>query len=93
MALWMTSLLIGALLPYRFNVFVLLPTILVGWMFVAATAMAQGAGLWWALFSMIVTALGLQIGYLCGIAILHMIATRRASSAGEAWPNPPQSVG
>jgi hypothetical protein len=82
MALFLSSLLIGAILPYRFNVLVLLPTIFAAWGFVFLTTV----GFWWILLAMLLTAAGLQLGYLCGMAFLH-VAGGRLSSVARAWLN------
>jgi hypothetical protein len=88
------GLLVGTFLAQRFKVLVLAPVILL-----FAVILAFGAGIaradagWTVGLTAAVTIVGLQIGYLLGIGIRHLIVAARASrlraaSLGGSLPGP-----
>jgi hypothetical protein len=79
MALATISFLLGAALAWRFNVFVLIPTIAVSLVIIAAAGLGHGEGAWTIVGAMIGSALCLQLGYLGGTVL-------RGVTAGAATP-------
>jgi hypothetical protein len=83
MVLIVISILFGAVLAWRVTVFVLIPTVTLGWVFVVAAGVAQGDDIWSIAIAMVLSATGLQMGYLGGTAVLFAIdaphTTRKAS--------------
>jgi len=67
--------LVGAVLGSRFRVMVLVPTIAVSLLVIAATNAAIGAGLWMAAIEVVIAIIAVQLGYLSGAAIRLFLAT------------------
>lgn len=63
------SLIVGVALGTRFNVLIVGLAIFVDLSVIAGTGAALGFGIWSNVFLMALSATGLQIGYLVGIAI------------------------
>lgn len=85
------GLLVGMLLAQRFKVLVLAPVILLTLIFAIGAGIARADAVWVAGSTAAVTIVGLQIGYLLGIGIRHLIvlarATRlRTASLGSSLP-------
>ena len=60
------SVLAGMAVGLRFKVFMNLPVIVVAILSTAAIAVAQGEQSWAILSAVVLSAIGVQIGYLCG---------------------------
>ncbi len=85
------GLLVGMLLAQRFKVLVLVPVILLTLVFAIGAGIARADGVWAVGSTAAVTIVGLQIGYLLGIGIRHLIVLARASclrtaSLGSSLP-------
>ena len=87
MALATITFLLGAALAWRFNVFVLIPTIAVSLAVIAAAGIAHGEGAWAIAGAMIGAAVCLQIGYLGG-TVLHSITAGAAAPLREPTKAP-----
>lgn len=72
------SLLIGSLIGGRFRIFILPPTIVLGAAIIGAVSAWQGEGPAHTVVTILVFAMVLQLGYLCG-AILASAQRRIAS--------------
>jgi hypothetical protein len=59
----------ATMLAFRFNVFILLPTILLAWMLVLVSGIVIGSSGASIAMHMVLTAVILQIGYLAGILV------------------------
>ena len=60
----------GTALAFRFNVLILLPTILFGWMLVLVSGIMAGASGSSIAFRMALVTIVLQVGYLAGIVLI-----------------------
>jgi hypothetical protein len=60
------SVFAGMAIGLRFRIFMVAPAILVAGLSTAAIALAHDAHFWPVMTSVILSAIGLQIGYLCG---------------------------
>jgi hydrogenase/urease accessory protein HupE len=69
-----TALFIGAMVGLRFNVFVLVPAVVIGSVAILGIGMAHSNNLWLSLLAMVVAITALQIGYLVGAVIYVVIA-------------------
>jgi hypothetical protein len=73
------GLLVGTLLAQRSKVLVLAPVILLTLILAFGAAIARADAVWTVGLTAAVTIVGLQIGYLLGIGIRHLIIVTRAS--------------
>lgn len=78
------SLIVGAALGQRQTVFILIPAIACTLVVIAACSMAAGLELWMTGLTLMLTVIGLQLGYLAGAAIQVVAARYRLFPAGEA---------
>jgi hypothetical protein len=67
------SILFGAVLAWRFTVFVLIPAVALDLAVVVAAAVARGDDVWSIALAMVLSATGLQMGYLGGTGVLFAI--------------------
>jgi hypothetical protein len=88
MILLIISMLIGAVLGMRFKVLVLFPGIFFSSMLLAAAAVANGSTLWSAVLSMVLSATGLQIGFLGGVATRFVVAAARTPRPSDVAKRP-----
>jgi hypothetical protein len=72
------SLLVGMFLGQRFKVLVLAPVILLTLILAIGAGIARVDAVWALGLTAAVTIVGLQIGYLLGIGIRHLIVVARA---------------
>lgn len=85
------SVLAGMAIGLRFKVLMVLPAMLVTALSTGAITIAQGEHLWSILLAIVLSAIGVQIGYLCGtfaysIREAHAPDTAPASTASaEAY--------
>jgi hypothetical protein len=78
------SILVGAVLAWRFTAFVLIPAVALDLAFVVAAGVAQGNDVWSTVLVMVLSAVGLQLGYLAGTATLHAFAFARTYNSALA---------
>jgi hypothetical protein len=84
------SILVGAVLGLRFNLFILVPTIGLALTMVAVTDMARGDGAWSVVATMVVVITFLQLGYIGRSVLAPAIDHDRASMPTLAGrPDPP----
>jgi hypothetical protein len=76
---------LGAIvLAFRFNVLMLVPTMLLAWMFVLAVGMVTASSGSSILLKMVLVAVALQIGYLAGFVFKWgLLASRRGIWSGK----------
>jgi hypothetical protein len=81
------SLLVGVALAQRFKVLVLVPAIMITLLFALVSGLARGDVNWTAaaLIAVIII-VGLQIGYLLGIGVRHLLLLGRAHRLRAASP-------
>jgi hypothetical protein len=73
------SLLVGAALAQRFKVLVLLPAIMIALLFAFISRLVRADTGWTATTLIAITiVVGLQIGYLLGIGVRHLLLLARA---------------
>jgi hypothetical protein len=72
------SLVAGLLLGWRFKVMALIPAILMVLILVLATGGARNP-VWWTVVLGTAAVTSLQIGYLAGVCLLHILAAARSS--------------
>src|ERR1700726_4558328 len=74
----------GIVLAFRFNVIILLPAVLIGWMMVLVNGVVtanSGASI---AFQMVLVAVALQLGYVAGIVLKWaVLASRRRHESGK----------
>jgi|ERR1700694_1226756 len=78
----MVSLLVGAVLGQRFQVIVLVPAVAIALVLAIGTGVTHGDTGWSIVLMAAAAATSVQIGYLIGIGIFHVLAaalTRRSS--------------
>ena len=76
------------MLAFRFNIFILLPAILLGWMMVLVNGVLTGSSGASIAFHLVLVAIVLQVGYLAGILLKWaLLASRRRS-----WSDKPAAV-
>ena len=81
------SLLVGVALAQRFKVLVLVPAIMITLLFALVSGLARGDVNWTAAALIAVTIIvGLQIGYLLGIGVRHLLLLGRAHRLRAASP-------
>lgn len=73
------SFLLGAVLGHRFKVLVLCPTIVVGAAVAVAVGIARAEDVWLIVLTVILISVCLQIGYLCGTAVVSLAVASRAT--------------
>ena len=79
MTLMLICPLLGAVLGQRFKVLVLIPAMMVVLPLVAAAGLLRGPPYGGIAIALIVSAVSLQLGYLAGIALRHLLVLLRAS--------------
>jgi hypothetical protein len=79
------STLVGAVLGMRFRVFILVPAIVVGCLAAICGHVAFRVGLGATFAAVALIAVGLQIGYLGGIATRFVIAATRVARRPKSW--------
>jgi len=79
MMLIFLSIIFGAALGLRFNVFVLVPAICVSVAFIASVAAARGYGLSPTLIAVALSVTGIQVGFLGTISTRSFITARRSA--------------
>jgi hypothetical protein len=78
----------ATMLAFRFNVFILLPAILLGWMMVLVNGVLSGSSGASIALHLVLVAILLQVGYMTGIILkLVLLASRRRS-----WSDKPAAV-
>ena len=77
MTLATVSLLVGMVLGQRFKVLVLMPTIAIALVLAVGAGVARADTVWWIVLMAATTAISLQIGYLIGIGIRHVLVAAR----------------
>lgn len=85
------GVLLGLVLAQRFNVFGLLPVILLVLTFSVAGALAHAETAMISVVTALVAIVSLQIGYVLGIAVRHAKASLRAHRPGTALRRLPHS--
>ena len=87
------SVLCGAALSLRFNVFVLAPAMMAGIAISIVVGLALGSGWTWLLGTAFLVTIGLQLGYAAGVIIQAVTtAPRRNGLPASAEPPTPQIV-
>ncbi len=86
------SILLGAALGLRFKVLVLLPAIAVTLGPTLVVGIVRGDSPWRIAWAGILVGVGLQVGYLGGTAMRHVMPLVRASRRRAAWRHPPRSL-
>jgi len=87
------STLLGAVLGLRYTVVVLFPALLAIIIVITCIVATQGGSVWSALLMVTITAAGLQVGFLGGVAFRHFNAgSRRAATRGAADDRQPNIV-
>ena len=89
MTILLLALLVGAVLGQRFKVLVLLPAMALALGLTAADGLAQAEPFWQVLVTAVVAFTGLQLGYLAGTGIRHlMVAAHPGRIHGNSLPVP-----
>ena len=79
MTLTMISLLVGMVLGQRFKVLVLVPTIAIPLIFALGAGIARADTFWQIVLMAVAAASSLQVGYLAGVVIRHVLVAARSS--------------
>jgi hypothetical protein len=79
MTLAMISLVVGMVLGQRFKVLVLLPAIALALFMAIGGGIVRAESAWWIVLVAASAATSLQIGYLIGVGIRHVLLAGRAS--------------
>ena len=74
---------VGIVLGQRFKVTAVLPTIAIALLLAGGVGVVRADTLWWIVVVAAMTATGIQIGYLVGITIPHILAVTRASRSAH----------
>jgi hypothetical protein len=82
----MVSLLVGAVLGQHFKVMVLIPAIAVVLVLAVVTGVTHAQTAWSIVIMAVAAATSLQIGYLLGIAIRHVLAAALSSRSSSLTP-------
>jgi uncharacterized membrane protein len=77
------SIAVGAVLGFRFKVLILFPAMVFALFVTAAVCIAHGESLWKTALTLVLVAIGVQVGYLAGTAV-HLVVTAAAAPA-SAW--------
>jgi hypothetical protein len=78
------SLMIGIVLAQRFKVLVLAPAFMITVALAIGTGLAQAGATWSIWVTALVVIVGLQVGYLMGSGLRHMMALVRTSRLRSA---------
>jgi hypothetical protein len=78
MTLLVVSFLVGAVLGQGFKVFVLVPAYAIALLIAVGTGVAHVDTVWSTVLTAAVVAMGMQLGYLFGIGIQHILAAALA---------------
>ena len=92
MIISVVSLLVGAVLGQRFKVLVLMPATAIVLVLAAATGVTQGQTAWSIVLMAAAAATSMQIGYLIGIGIRHVLGavwSSRSSPLSSATASSP----
>jgi hypothetical protein len=87
------SILVGAAIAQRFKVLALVPAIVVTLLFELVGTLASAHASWTTPLTAVTVIIGLQIGYLLGLAVRHLVLPTHADRPGTASPTsslPPQ---
>jgi hypothetical protein len=87
------SILVGAAIAQRFKVLALVPAIVVTLLFALVGTLASAHASWTIPLTAVTVIIGLQIGYLLGLVVRHLVLSTRAGRPGPASPTsslPPQ---
>jgi hypothetical protein len=63
------GVLTGVLLGLRFTILILVPAIIVVWVFTISIDIVGGMGFWWIALDLFVVSIALQVGYVVGAAL------------------------
>ena len=94
MTLAMISVLVGMVLGQRFNILILVPTMAIALIFAVGVGIARDDTFWRIVLLAVAVASSLQVGYLAGIVIRHVLVAARSSRSpatsltGSANPHP-----
>jgi hypothetical protein len=86
MTLLMISLLAGMVLGQRFNVVVLVPGITLALVLVVGSGIERGDTLWSIALTAVGTVVSLQVGYLLGNGIRHILLGTQTRSPANSLP-------
>jgi hypothetical protein len=92
MTLMQICLLLGAVLGQRFKVLVLVPGMAVVLPLVAAVGIVRADSHGKIALALVVAAVSLQLGYLAGVALRHLMVLFRAPQINAASPSPRTSA-
>jgi hypothetical protein len=92
MTLMQICLLLGAVLGQRFKVLVLVPGMAVVLPLVAAAGIVRGDPYGQVAIALMVAAVSLQLGYLAGIVLRHLLVLLRASQISASSRSPGTSA-
>jgi len=73
------SLLVGMVLAQRFKVLILFPVIMLTVVLAVSVGIARADATWAAALTLVVVIVGLQLGFLLGIGVRHVMLLTRAS--------------
>ena len=85
------SFLVGAVLGQHFKVLILMPTTAILIVLSVATGLTQSHSAWWIVLTVAAAAASIQIGYLIGIGIRHVL-TAIWSSGSSPLASPTAST-
>jgi hypothetical protein len=85
----LVGLLLGMLLAQRFTVLILIPVMLVSIILLVSIGLGRGEQLWMVAAATTLTVIALQIGYLIGMAVHHLVVLARASRLHSSSLNNP----
>jgi hypothetical protein len=71
--LGMISVSIGAVLAQRFKIMILLPATVMVLMTAVAAGIAQTHTAWWAIMVAAIVGISMQVGYIVGLGIRHVL--------------------
>jgi hypothetical protein len=80
LGLFAASLLGGLVLGLRFRVLILVPVIIAGIVVIAIAGIGLRAAVWPIVIAVAVNAVGLQVGYLIGICMAHVLGRKRSGA-------------
>jgi hypothetical protein len=79
----MVSLLVGAVLGQHFKVMILIPAIVIGLVVAVVTGITNANAAWSIVLMAVASATSMQIGYLVGIGIRHLLAVAPSSRSSS----------
>ena len=86
------SVLIGAVLAQRFKVFIFIPAMGIMFLGGIGAGVAQAYSVWWSLLTIVAAGASLQLGYVIGLGMLHVLEAPReevvAPRSGTSVRNP-----